>query len=80
MPLTLGAFALASLGLVGVPPLGGFLSKWFLAQGTLAAGQPWWLVVLLLSGLLNAAYLLPIVVRGFFIASPKFPSSPRRRH
>ena len=73
MPLTLGAFALASLGLVGVPPLGGFLSKWFLAQGTLAAGQPWWLVVLLLSGLLNAAYLLPIVVRGFFIASPKFP-------
>jgi multicomponent Na+:H+ antiporter subunit D len=72
MPITLGAFAVASLGLVGVPPLGGFLSKWFLAQGTLAAGQPWLLAVLLLSGLLNAAYFFPIVVRAFFRHSDRF--------
>ncbi|MGZ8487596.1 MAG: proton-conducting transporter transmembrane domain-containing protein [Candidatus Binatia bacterium] len=73
MPITMGAFGLASLGLAGVPPLGGFVSKWFLAQGTLAAGQPWLLAILLLSGLLNAAYLLPIVVRAFFIPSERFP-------
>jgi multicomponent Na+:H+ antiporter subunit D len=72
MPITLGAFAVASLGLVGVPPLGGFLSKWFLAQGTLAAGQPWLLAVLLLSGLLNAAYFFPIVARAFFKRSDRF--------
>jgi len=72
MPITLGAFGLASLGLAGVPPLGGFVSKWFLAQGTLTAGEPWLLAILLLSGLLNAAYLLPIVVRAFFIRSAKF--------
>jgi multicomponent Na+:H+ antiporter subunit D len=73
MPITMGAFGLASLGLVGVPPLGGFVSKWFLAQGTLAAGQPWLLAILLLSGILNAAYLLPIVARAFFIRSAQFP-------
>ena len=73
MPITMGAFALASLGLAGVPPLGGFVSKWFLAQGTVAAGQPWLLAILLLSGLLNAAYLFPIVVRAFFIRSEQFP-------
>lgn len=73
MPITMGAFGLASLGLAGVPPLGGFVSKWFLAQGTLAAGQPWLLAILLLSGLLNAAYLFPIVVRAFFIPSAQFP-------
>jgi len=72
MPITMGAFGLASLGLAGVPPLGGFVSKWYLAQGTLGAGEPWWLAILLLSGLLNAAYFLPIVLRAFFIRAPKF--------
>jgi multicomponent Na+:H+ antiporter subunit D len=72
MPFTLGAFAVASLGLAGVPPIGGFVSKWFLAQGTLAAGQPWLLAVLLLSGLLNAAYFFPIVAHAFFRHSDRF--------
>ena len=73
MPITMGAFGLASLGLAGVPPLGGFVSKWFLAQGTLSADRPWLLAMLLLSGLLNAAYFFPIVVRAFFIRSEQFP-------
>jgi multicomponent Na+:H+ antiporter subunit D len=72
MPITLGAFALASVGLAGIPPVGGFVSKWFLAQGTIAAGEPLLLIVLLLSGLLNASYFFPIVLRGFFKASPRF--------
>jgi multicomponent Na+:H+ antiporter subunit D len=66
MPITLGAFTLASVGLAGIPPLGGFLSKWFLAQGTVTAGEPALLAILLLSGLLNAGYFFPIVVRAFF--------------
>jgi multicomponent Na+:H+ antiporter subunit D len=72
MPITLSAFALASIGLAGIPPVGGFLSKWFLAQGTIAAGEPMLLVILLVSGLLNAGYFFPIVVRAFFKRSNDF--------
>jgi multicomponent Na+:H+ antiporter subunit D len=55
-----------------VPPVGGFVSKWFLAQGTVETGQPIFLAVLLLSGLLNAGYLFPIVIRAFFKSSKDF--------
>lgn len=72
MPLTMGAFALASIGLAGIPPIAGFISKWFLAEGTVEAGEPLFLAVLLLSGLLNAGYLFPIVSRAFFRSSDRF--------
>lgn len=72
MPLTMGAFALASLGLAGVPPMNGFVSKWFLGMGALEAQQTVFLLLLLLSGLLNAGYLLPIVRRAFFERSADF--------
>jgi multicomponent Na+:H+ antiporter subunit D len=62
MPWTMGAFAVASLGLAGVPPVNGFLSKWMIAEGSTRVG----LVILLTSGLLNAAYFFPIVHRAFF--------------
>ena len=69
MPVTLGCFAFASLSLVGIPPFAGFFSKWYLANGSLAAGMSGlaWIgpVVLLLSALLTAGYLFPIVVQGF---------------
>ncbi len=65
MPWTMGAFALASIGLAGLPPVNGFESKWFIGAGAAASGQELALVVLLLSGVLNAAYLLPIVHRAF---------------
>ena len=68
MPVTMGAFAIASLGLAGLPPLGGFWSKWFLALGAVDAGQWPYAVVLLTSGLLTAGYLFPIVYRAFFRA------------
>ncbi|MBM3182503.1 MAG: monovalent cation/H+ antiporter subunit D family protein [Chloroflexi bacterium] len=71
MPITMGAFALVSIGLVGMPPVNGFISKWFLGQGTLAVEQGIYLVILLLSGLLNAGYLFPIVWRAFFVQSRK---------
>jgi multicomponent Na+:H+ antiporter subunit D len=66
MPWTFGAFAIASLGLAGIPPTNGFVSKWWLCLGTLEAEEFVAFGVFLLSGLLNAGYLLPIVFRAFF--------------
>ena len=66
MPLTSAAFTIAAFGMIGVPPLAGFVSKWYLGVGALEAGMPWVLVVLVLSSVLNAAYFLPIVVRLWF--------------
>ncbi len=70
MPWTLGSFAVFSLGLTGIPPFAGFLSKWVLAQGALGSSViPYnWLApaVLILSALLTAGYLFPIVTGAFF--------------
>ena len=70
MPVTFGCFTVCSLGLIGIPPFAGFLSKWYLAAGSLSEGLPVlsWLgpAVLLLSALLTAGYLLPISIHGFF--------------
>lgn len=70
MPKTLWAFTLAALALIGIPPASGFVSKWYLALGALDSGMAVysWLtpVVLLISALLTAGYLLPITVSGFF--------------
>jgi multicomponent Na+:H+ antiporter subunit D len=66
MPLTTIAFTLAAFGMIGVPPLAGFVSKWYLGLGALQSGQPWVLAVLAVSSLLNAAYLLPILHRAWF--------------
>jgi len=68
MPLTMGAFAVGALGLAGVPPLNGFTSKWYLCLGSFEAAQPWLAAVLVASGLLNVAYLWPIVYTAFFDA------------
>ncbi len=66
MPWTMGAFAIGSLGLAGVPPVNGFVSKWFLALGALEADHLVVLGIYVLSGLLNAGYFFPIVHRAFF--------------
>lgn len=66
MPVTMTAFLLGSLSVIGLPPLGGFISKWNLVIGTLESGQMVFLFVLLASSLLNAAYFLPIVYKAFF--------------
>ena len=66
MPVTMVAFFIGSLSVIGLPPTGGFFSKWYLVQGTLQADQWPMLVVLLSSSLLNAAYFFPIVYKAFF--------------
>ena len=67
MPITMAAFSVASLSIMGVPPMAGFLSKWYLAMGCVTTDEPVALAVLLLSFLLNAAYLMPVVYRAFFL-------------
>ncbi len=69
MPFTFGAFLIGALSIVGLPPLGGSWSKWYLLAGTADAGQWAMMAVLLISSLLNVAYLLPIAARGFFAPS-----------
>jgi len=66
MPFTMGAFFVASLSVIGLPPLAGLWSKWYLALGTLEADELALLGVLMASSLLNVAYLLPIPIRAFF--------------
>ena len=72
MPVTMAAFGVASLGLAGVPPVGGFVSKWFLGAGAVEADEPILAVVVVGSGLLTAGYLLPVVHRAFFRPSERF--------
>jgi multicomponent Na+:H+ antiporter subunit D len=66
IPFTMFAFFLGALSIIGFPPLGGFLSKWYLVLGSLEAGQVSVLVVILTSSFLNGAYFLPIVYQAFF--------------
>lgn len=66
MPWTMGAFALASLSMIGVPPTAGFLSKWYILQGAFIV-ESWFAVsVIIISTLLNAGYFLPIIYAAFF--------------
>jgi multicomponent Na+:H+ antiporter subunit D len=66
MPFTFGAFALASLSMIGAPPVAGFVTKWYLLNGAWDAHSIAVIVVLLVSTLLNAAYFAPVVYQGFF--------------
>ena len=66
MPFTMIAFLIGSLSIIGMPPMGGMWSKWFLVLGTLESSHYVLMAILLLSSLLNVAYLLPIPIRGFF--------------
>jgi len=68
LPWTMTAFFIASLSMIGIPPSGGFISKWYLIVGTVEAKQLAFLAVLLLSSILNAIYFLPISYKAFFEA------------
>lgn len=71
MPVTMVAWFVASLCVIGLPLTGGFWSKWYLAQGALSAGQPVLVGVVLLGSLLAVGYLLPPVLRAFYPANGK---------
>ncbi|NGP52695.1 proton-conducting transporter membrane subunit [Thioalkalivibrio sp. XN8] len=70
MPWTTAAFTVAAFGMIGVPPVVGFVSKWYLGLGALEVGQDWVVYVLAGSSLLNAAYFLPLVRAAWFEPPP----------
>ncbi len=70
LPWTMAAFFIGSLSMIGIPPAAGFVSKWNMIVGSLESQQIFFLVVLLVSSLLNAGYFLPIVYKAFFEAEP----------
>ena len=77
MPFTMAAFSLAALSLIGIPPLGGFISKWYLAKGAIEAGEIPLIAVLVVSSILNACYFLPIVYKAFFKELPQGETAER---
>ncbi|MEA1967901.1 MAG: monovalent cation/H+ antiporter subunit D family protein [Thermodesulfobacteriota bacterium] len=66
MPITMTAFLFGALSVIGLPPCGGFISKWYLVLGTIESGQLVFLFVLLSSSFLNAAYFFPVFYNAFF--------------
>jgi multicomponent Na+:H+ antiporter subunit D len=79
MPGTMAAFTIAAMGMIGVPPTAGFISKWYLAIGAAAAEQWWVIGVLVASSVLNAIYLLPLVYAAWFQAPPDAWPAERER-
>ena len=74
MPVTLTAFLIGAVSIIGLPPLIGVWSKWWIGAGAAGAGDYWVVAVLMISSLLNVAYLMPIIGRGFFL--PPAGSAP----
>ncbi len=72
MPWTMAAFTVGVFGMIGAPPVAGFISKWYLGMGALEMDQGWLILVLAASSLLNAAYFLPILYAAWFCE----PSGP----
>lgn len=75
MPWTMVAFAIGALSMIGLPPTAGFVSKWVIVEGAIQGGQWAALGVIVLSTLLNTAYLVPIVYRAFVVAPPQSGNS-----
>jgi multicomponent Na+:H+ antiporter subunit D len=70
MPFTFGAFCIGALSIIGLPPLAGTWSKWYLALAAADTGMVLVIAVFMVSSLLNVAYLMPVVARGFFRPAP----------
>ncbi len=76
LPVTFGAFLIGALSIIGLPPLAGSWSKWLLILGAADAGQWVMIAVLMVSSLLNIAYLVPVAARAFFLPAPE--GTPRK--
>ena len=80
MPGTTLAFTVGALGMIGIPPVAGFVTKWYIGLGAVEAGAADWVMpVLVVSSLLNAAYFLPILYRAWFCNAPdEWPAAAPR--
>ncbi len=70
MPWTMGAFAVGALGMIGLPPTGGFLGKWLILNGAMETANWAAVAIIVTSTILNAGYFLPVVFRAFFRTAP----------
>jgi multicomponent Na+:H+ antiporter subunit D len=75
MPWTCAAFTVGAFGMIGVPPVAGFVSKWQLGLGALDSDHAWVMGIFVTSALLNSAYFLPLVYSMWF-AEPPGASTP----
>lgn len=75
LPLTLTAFGLAGVSIMGLPPSGGFIGKWMLLDAALRSGQWWWGIILILGGLLAAAYVFRVI--GYAFTQAEVPHQAR---
>jgi formate hydrogenlyase subunit 3/multisubunit Na+/H+ antiporter MnhD subunit len=65
LPVSMFAFALAGVSLIGLPPSGGFIAKWLYLNAALTGGQWWWSIFILLGGLLATAYVFRFFSKAF---------------
>lgn len=76
LPVSVSAFGLAGMSLIGLPPSSGFAGKWLLLNSALAQGQWWWVAVMLLGSLLAAAYVVRVLAHAFTqVREPKGPAA-----
>jgi multicomponent Na+:H+ antiporter subunit D len=77
-PVAVLAFGIGAVSLVGLPPSGGFVAKWYLLVASLEAGEWWWIPVIVLGSLLTAGYLMRVVKRAFAPPTEDLPIRPAR--
>jgi multicomponent Na+:H+ antiporter subunit D len=76
LPVSMFAFALAGVSLIGLPPSGGFVAKWLYLNAALKAGQWWWTVLILFGGLLSTAYVFRFFSRAFSYSTDPVAGRP----
>ena len=80
LPMSLIAFGLAGVSLVGLPPSGGFAAKWLLLSAAVSTGQWWWATVMVVGGLLTGGYVMLVLIRAMSsTAEPVAPLKPVAR-
>jgi formate hydrogenlyase subunit 3/multisubunit Na+/H+ antiporter MnhD subunit len=79
LPITIVAFGLAGLSLMGVPPSGGFVAKWLLLSATVVEGQWWWAVIMLVGGLLAGGYVFTVLGKALSVSAPLKSTAPISR-
>lgn len=73
MPWTMSAFTIGALSMIGVPPTGGFVSKWYILAGAFQADNHFAVATIIVSTVLNAAYFLPIIYLVWFATEKAEP-------
>lgn len=79
MPWTMGAFTVAALAMIGVPPTAGFFSKWYLVWGSVEAGAWTFAAIIVLSSLLTATYFFRVIERVYGAAAGGADPVPANR-